>query len=48
MLLCLIYFGFGTVSYGIAYFLPQIQGIGMSVSGHWVVGASRRPSARSA
>ncbi len=30
--LCLIYFGMGTVSYGIAYFLPQIiRGIGLSV-----------------
>jgi MFS transporter, ACS family, tartrate transporter len=30
--LCAIYFGIGTVSYGIAYFLPQIiRGIGLSV-----------------
>jgi ACS family tartrate transporter-like MFS transporter len=30
--LCLIYIGFGTISYGIGYFLPQIiKGIGLSV-----------------
>jgi ACS family tartrate transporter-like MFS transporter len=30
--LCIIYFGIGTVSYGVAYFLPQIiRGIGLSV-----------------
>jgi ACS family tartrate transporter-like MFS transporter len=30
--LCLIYVGFGTISYGIGYFLPQIiKGIGLSV-----------------
>ena len=30
--LCIIYIGFGTISYGIGYFLPQInRGIGLSV-----------------
>jgi MFS transporter, ACS family, tartrate transporter len=30
--LCLIYIGFGTISYGIGYFMPQIiKGIGLSV-----------------
>jgi ACS family tartrate transporter-like MFS transporter len=32
MVLCLIYIGSGTISYGVAYFLPQIiKGIGLSV-----------------
>ena len=30
--LCLVYIGSGTISYGVAYFLPQIiKGIGLSV-----------------
>ncbi len=46
-LLCIVYFGIGTVSYGVAYFLPQIiQGIGISV--FWVGWVAAIPSASGA